>query len=575
MQRDKNYSKYLANFKKEAKQLAKLGMNPHPHIVRVLDFFEEDNLPCIVMDYVPGDSLYDLVQMNGSLSEEQALEYVRQIGSALTACHKRGIIHRDVHPNNILLHAENGKAILIDFGISGSTQTSRSNRSGNQAFAPWEQLISFGEQSSKTPQVDIYTLAASFYYLVTGDTPIPSLARKFNNDELIEPKQYNSQISDRTNQGILKGMKIEIGDRPQTVKAWLEMLKSPQPKPKPEPVIQPRYINPPTQPVPQRNNQPKQKITVAKQSVESRNQDKKIVEKTQIDTVIEKRSNPISQPITRRKWLKWVGFSGLGFFGASIFSLLLLNRKIKDTDKSEETIPSSSEPEALKPQEPEKIEFTETKISDTEYSFDVITVNDRGEEINREKGKASYFTEDLGSGVTLDMVEIPGGTFMMGTEREEIERLNKKYGNKYLTDLFNDESPQHEVKVPSFYMAKFEVTQAQWRQVATMPKVDKELKPEPSRFKGDNLPVDWIAWHDAVEFCKRLSKATDKEYRLPSEAEWEYACRAGTTTPFHFGETITTELANYRGYDTFLNDEINKEIFYANEPKALGGNEPT
>ena len=234
LQRDKNYSKYLESFKKEAKQLAKLGMNPHPHIVRVFDFFEEDNLPCIIMDYVPGNSLYDLVQMNGVLAEERALEYIRQIGSALSVCHQRGIIHRDVHPNNILIHAESGKAILIDFGISGTTQSSRNTRSGNQAFAPWEQLISFGEQSSKTPQVDIYTLAASFYYLITGDTPTPSLARKFNNDDLIEPKQHNFNISDRINKAILKGMEIKPDDRPQSVEVWLEMLKPLQPKSKPD-----------------------------------------------------------------------------------------------------------------------------------------------------------------------------------------------------------------------------------------------------------------------------------------------------------------------------------------------------
>jgi formylglycine-generating enzyme required for sulfatase activity len=70
-------------------------------------------------------------------------------------------------------------------------------------------------------------------------------------------------------------------------------------------------------------------------------------------------------------------------------------------------------------------------------------------------------------------------------------------------------------------------------------------QPEPSRFKGENRPVERVSWYDAVEFCDRLSQYTGKPYRLPSEAEWEYACRAGTTTPFHFGETITSELANY------------------------------
>ncbi len=95
---------------------------------------------------------------------------------------------------------------------------------------------------------------------------------------------------------------------------------------------------------------------------------------------------------------------------------------------------------------------------------------------------------------------------------------------------------------------KYEVTQAQWRVVAsTFPKVNRDLNPDPSHFKGDNLPVEQVSWDDAVEFCLRLSQKTERKYRLPSEAEWEYACRAGTNTPFAFGETITIDLANYGG----------------------------
>ena len=111
----------------------------------------------------------------------------------------------------------------------------------------------------------------------------------------------------------------------------------------------------------------------------------------------------------------------------------------------------------------------------------------------------------------------------------------------------DNEKPQHEVNVPAFYMGKYEVTQAQWRAVASLPRVKIELKPNPSHFKRDDLPVEQVSWEDAVEFCARLSKATGRQYRLPSEAEWEYACRAGTRTPFAFGETITPELVNYDG----------------------------
>ncbi|MFM6071877.1 MAG: formylglycine-generating enzyme family protein, partial [Dolichospermum sp.] len=111
--------------------------------------------------------------------------------------------------------------------------------------------------------------------------------------------------------------------------------------------------------------------------------------------------------------------------------------------------------------------------------------------------------------------------------------------------------PQHEVTIKPFSMGKYPITQAQWQAVAALPQVNQELKPNPSRFKGAKRPVERVSWHDAVEFCARLSNHSQRPYRLPSEAEWEYACRAGTITPFHFGETITTELANYNGNNTY------------------------
>jgi formylglycine-generating enzyme required for sulfatase activity len=126
------------------------------------------------------------------------------------------------------------------------------------------------------------------------------------------------------------------------------------------------------------------------------------------------------------------------------------------------------------------------------------------------------------------MVSIVGGTFLMGSPEGE------GYG---------DEKPQHQVTIEPFYMGKYPVTQAQWLAV-----MGKNL----SRFKDgnwENRPVEEVSWDDAVAFCEKLSKLTGNDYRLPSEAEWEYGCRAGTTTPFYFGETITTDLANYRGTD--------------------------
>lgn len=158
--------------------------------------------------------------------------------------------------------------------------------------------------------------------------------------------------------------------------------------------------------------------------------------------------------------------------------------------------------------------------------------------INREKRTAKYFVEDLGNGIGLEMVLIPGGSFIMGSSEDKI-------GHR------GNESPQHLVTINPFCMGKYPVTQDQWKVIAALPQVSRELNPDPSNFKGDNRPVECVTWYDAIEFCARLSQKSTREYRLPSEAEWEYACRAGTTTAFHFGETITTNLANYNGNYTY------------------------
>ena len=140
------------------------------------------------------------------------------------------------------------------------------------------------------------------------------------------------------------------------------------------------------------------------------------------------------------------------------------------------------------------------------------------------------FTEELGEGVTLAMAQIPDGEFQMGSAKGE---------------GCHNEQPQHWVKVSTFWMGRLPVTQAQWKTVANLAKVERDLEPSPAYFQGSDLPVEQVSWYGAVEFCARLSKHTGKAYRLPSEAEWEYACRGGTTTPYYFGENLTPALANY------------------------------
>ncbi len=158
------------------------------------------------------------------------------------------------------------------------------------------------------------------------------------------------------------------------------------------------------------------------------------------------------------------------------------------------------------------------------FRFVTPTVDEDGNLLREEEGEASYFVEplgDKGKAPFITMVAIPGGSFAIGKSAEE------------------DGQPKHQVTLKPFFMGQDPVTQEQWRIVAKMPSVNRDLEAEPSRFKGNKLlPVERVSWDDAMEFCARLSQHSGRTYRLPTEAEWEYACRAGTTTAFTFGDSL-------------------------------------
>jgi formylglycine-generating enzyme required for sulfatase activity len=154
--------------------------------------------------------------------------------------------------------------------------------------------------------------------------------------------------------------------------------------------------------------------------------------------------------------------------------------------------------------------------------------------VRSQRGQTRYFTENLGEGIGMDLISIPGNQFWMGT-------------SELVKNLPDQECPDHQVTIAPFFIGRYPVTQQQWQAVAKLEKIRFDMNPNPSRFKGANRPVEGVLWREAVEFCDRLRQHTGKPYRLPSEAEWEYACRGGTTSAFCFGETIMPTLACYDG----------------------------
>ncbi|GBL16397.1 serine/threonine-protein kinase PknA [Microcystis aeruginosa NIES-1211] len=237
--RDTEYEDYVRQFEAEGRKLAKFSQTPHAHIVRISDFFTEGQVPCLVMDFIQGQTLMERVKTQGKLSEAECLKYIRQIGSALEVVHQAGIVHRDAHPGNIMIQP-NGNAILIDFGIAKEiipASSSSTNSGANLYFAPYEQIVEhFQSQdralenitSNRKPSVDVYTLAATFYYAVTGQKPTPSMERR-DNHPLTSPKEINPNLSDHLNKAITLGMAFEKENRPQSMSDWLQQLELPPP----------------------------------------------------------------------------------------------------------------------------------------------------------------------------------------------------------------------------------------------------------------------------------------------------------------------------------------------------------
>ncbi|NET61381.1 MAG: protein kinase [Symploca sp. SIO2E6] len=236
-----NFQQLQQYFMDEAKRLKQL--EHCPYVVNCYDLIQEGQLCCLVMEYIDGESLASLVRREGSLQESDALDYIRQIGQALTVAHSQGLLHRDVKPENIILRKDKAEVVLIDFGISREfTFNVRQTHTQflTDGFAPIEQ---YGRKQKRGDYTDVYALAATLYVLLTGyvqkgmtvSNHLPTATDRYydlrhsKSDPLIRPQKINGKISNRVNQAIIQGMALEPQDRPQSVKQWLALLHSPNP----------------------------------------------------------------------------------------------------------------------------------------------------------------------------------------------------------------------------------------------------------------------------------------------------------------------------------------------------------
>lgn len=514
-------------FQREAQLLNGLR---HAALPVVMDYFTEENGAFLVMQYIPGEDLAELLeQKGGPFLSEQVLWWADQLLDVLDYLHTHQppIIHRDIKPHNLKL-AERDQIILLDFGLAkGSAETSSESKSTSilgytPSYAPFEQIQGTGTG----PRSDIYSLAATLYHLITGVTPADALTRtgavlNSQPDPLKPANELNPDVTPAVAEVLMQGMALNREHRPSTANEMRNALR--------EASFRPVYRNRETQLINDRASAGVKDAPATVIAQSQRNNPELNPRGGTADSTVIASAQMSAKVGSSNRWVA-IGIAVLVIAGA--VTALLLSRS--------KNISPPSQPEQVAADTPKSAEAslsaqpTQGVIPIKTFAFDLVTADAKGAITNRGQGEAKYFSEDLGRGVTLDMVLIPGGNFLMGSPDTEKSR-------------FGEEGPQRNVGVPAFYMGKFEITQAQWQAVASLPKIKIDLNPSPSNFEGVDRPIQNVSWSEAVEFCARLSKKTGRKWRLPSEAEWEYACRAGTTTPYYYGENITSDLANYDG----------------------------
>ena len=383
--------RFKQKFIKEAKTIFRLN---HPNIVRILDVFEENGTAYYVMDYIEGESLGDMVTRRGAIPEAEALGYVKDAASALEYIHSKNINHLDIKPSNLVLRHDDGKVLVIDFGVAKQYAAVISEGSTPECishdYSPVELYRKNGEQSF-SPQSDVYALAATLFKLLTGNTP------------------------------------------PEAIEVLGEGL--------PVAELQEKHISRPV-------------ISAIAMAMKGRHERTQTI--AEFVSNLENRANKSKKPVFKSGWL-WAVVIAVAIVAGLLMILSQNGAGVSGV------VPKAS------------------------YSNGVLTVN----------------------GIKYNMVWVEGGTFRMGATSEQ--------GG----DAESDEKPVHSVTLSGYYIGKTEVTQALWKAV---------MGNNPSRFKGDNLPVEWVSWNDCQEFIRKLNALTGQHFRLPTEAEWEFACRGGNNS---------------------------------------------
>ena len=473
-------AKFKDKFIREAQMIYDLK---HQNIILIRDFFEENGTAYYVMEYHDGGSLGSLPL---PLTAEEASVYIRQVASALSYLHDRNTMHLDVKPSNVLIDKE-GNAVLIDFGISkhydyAGHQTSSTPVGISKGYAPIEQY----SQSTLefNPATDIYSLGATLYKLLTGNTPTEASLLVSNPKLLIFP----SSVSEPMAALIRRCMSPSLDARPQSISEFLGML-----------------------------DDALAASTGDETKVDSEDDATTVIfGNDKVDVDLGDKTRTPSEKKKSRRWLWWL-LAAVILVVAGVVALMSSRSGGESTEHSgREHVLEQAKLEAEKAKAEQKMKQSASEAS---YSNGVLRVK----------------------GVEYPMVYVAGGEFSMGSN-----------------SVYSNEQPVHTVSLDGYSIGKYEVTQELWEAV---------MGSNPSYCKGPRKPVENVSWNDCDEFIRKLNSMTGQNFRLPTEAEWEYAARGGRNQdPYMYsGSDTVGAVAWYYGNSGSQTHEVGGK-----SPNSLG-----
>ena len=580
-------NKLRVKFLEEADALFELE---HPNIVRVTDTFEENGTAYYVMEYISGTTLAAIVDKEGSLSEDKALGYIRQVADALKYVHSHKRSHFDVKPQNIMIDC-NDRAVLIDFGISKQyDEVNGVNTSTlvgyTPGYAPLE--LSYNDITEFSPTTDIYSLGATLFNLVTGTVP-PSASR-VNEDGLPVPVDVSAQVFNV----IKAAMQPRRKDRPQNIDEFLCLVESGNVKGE----------NGKMKTASKREGENLFTHTASESSLDE------VKDESDGETVLNGNVKGASKREGENLFTHTASESSFDEVKGENGKLVADESQSIDVvevpDSADTVISNEGEKshsaDAVILNDSEKSQFANNEIlrsaqndnsansrqndkdgneeverrNEKEHSAGAVISNESEKSQKNKPGKSLWLillllllvavagawflfggagngdvpkrdtkkqelkeeapTPSKGkeqeqpvvqdnsfktleftvNGVSFKMVAVEGGTFQMGATSEQ-------------QNPYSDEKPVHDVTLSSYYIGETEVTQALWEAV---------MGSNPSCFKGSDNPVECVSYNDCVAFVKKLNEKlkasgqlpADREFRLPTEAEWEFAARGGNSS---------------------------------------------